>query len=236
MIQIAIVEDDRNYGKTLNRYIKKYEEESKIRFNVHNFEDGEDIVEDYKGIYDIILMDIEMKFMDGMTAAEEIRKVDSQVVIIFITNMPQYAMKGYAVEALDYVLKPINYYSFSQRIDRAISRMEKRKKKYLTITSKGAVQKIELSKLYYVEVQDHDLYYHTTEGVLSQRGTMKEVESALENENFFRCNKCYLVNLEHVERFEGASVVVGNEEVQVSRSKKKEILETLNNYMNEVSK
>ena len=98
------------------------------------------------------------------------------------------------------------------------------------------MQKIELSKLYYVEVQDHDLYYHTTEGVLSQRGTMKEVESALENENFFRCNKCYLVNLEHVERFEGASVVVGNEEVQVSRSKKKEILEVLNNYMNEVSK
>jgi DNA-binding LytR/AlgR family response regulator len=236
MIQIAIVEDDKHYGKLLNRYIEKYQEESGIRFHVHTFQDGEDIVEDYKGIYDIILMDIEMKFMDGMTAAEEIRKVDSQVVIIFITNMPQYAMKGYAVEALDYVLKPINYYSFSQRIDRAISRMDKRKEKYLSISNKGTVQKIELSRLFYVEVQDHDLFYHTKDGVFSQRGTIKEVETALEREPFFRCNKCYLINLEYVERFEGSNVIVGDDEVQVSRSRKKELLEALNNYMNEVSK
>ena len=236
MIQIAIVEDDKNYSETLNNYIKKYETESGLKFNIHNFGDGEDIVEDYKGIYDIILMDIEMKFMDGMTAAEKIREVDSQVVIIFITHAPQYAMKGYAVEALDYVLKPINYFSFTQRLERAISRMEKRRDKYLTITSKGIVTKIKLSKLYYVEIIDHDLYYHTTEGVFSQRGTMKDVETALENENFFRCNKCYLVNLEHVERIDGSNVIVGNSAVAVSRSKKKEILEALNNYMNEVGK
>jgi DNA-binding LytR/AlgR family response regulator len=236
MIQIAIVEDDDHYVKLLNRYIEKYQKESGIRFCVHTFADGADIVEDYKGIYDIILMDIEMKIVDGMTAAEKIREVDSQVVIIFITNMPQYAMKGYAVEALDYVLKPINYYSFSQRIDRAISRMDKRSERYLSITNKGGVQKVELSKLLYVEVQDHDLFYHTKDGTFSQRGTIKEVETALEKEPFFRCNKCYLINLEHVERFEGASVIVGNETVQVSRARKKDLLEALNNYMNEVSK
>jgi DNA-binding LytR/AlgR family response regulator len=236
MIQIAIVEDDRHYGKTLSRYIEKYAQESGERFKVYFFEDGEDIVEDYKGIYDIILMDISMQFMDGMTAAEKIREVDSQVVIIFITNAPQYAMKGYAVEALDYVLKPINYYSFSQRIDRAISRMERRREKYLSISTKGAVQKISLSKLLYVEVQDHNLYYHTRDGVFSQRGTMKDVETALENEPFFRCNKCYLINLEHVERFEGTNIIVGTDEVQVSRTRKKEILAALNNYINEVSK
>jgi DNA-binding LytR/AlgR family response regulator len=214
MIQIAIVEDDDHYVKLLNRYIEKYQTESGIRFCVHTFADGADIVEDYKGIYDIILMDIEMKIVD----------------------MPQYAMKGYAVEALDYVLKPINYYSFSQRIDRAISRMDKRSERYLSITNKGVVQKVELSKLLYVEVQDHDLFYHTKDGTFSQRGTIKEVETALEKEPFFRCNKCYLINLEHVERFEGSSVIVGNETVQVSRARKKDLLEALNNYMNEVSK
>jgi DNA-binding LytR/AlgR family response regulator len=62
------------------------------------------------------------------------------------------------------------------------------------------------------------------------------VETALENESFFRCNKCYLVNLEHVERFEGSNVIVGDDEVQVSRARKKEILAALNKYMNEVSK
>jgi DNA-binding LytR/AlgR family response regulator len=79
-----------------------------------------------------------------------------------------------------------------------------------------------------VEVQDHNLFYHTREGVFSQRGTMKEVETALEKDSFFRCNKCYLVNLEHVKCFEGSNVIVGDDEVQVSRTRKKEILTALN--------
>ncbi len=236
MMHIAIVEDDKNYTEVLKKYIDRYEEESGNNFQISTFQDGEDIVENYSGDYDIILMDIEMRFMDGMKAAEEIRRVDSEVVIIFITNMPQYAMKGYEVEALNYVLKPINYYAFSQNIARAINRMSHRERNHLKISYKGKVQKIEISSLYYIEVQDHMLFYHTKDGTFSQRGTMKEVEQALEKESFFRCNKCYLINLEHVNGFEGSNVIIGNENVQVSRARKKVLLDVLNDYMNEVSK
>lgn len=72
-------------------------------FDITIYSDGDQIVNKYQSQYDIILMDVEMKFMDGMSAAEEIRKVDTEVVIIFITNMAQYAIRGYAVDALDYV-------------------------------------------------------------------------------------------------------------------------------------
>lgn len=236
MIQIAIVEDDKKQAETLQKYIERYEAECGQRFSVYIFEDGEDIVENYSGNYDVILMDIEMRFMDGMTTAEEIRKKDTEVVIIFITNMPQYAMKGYAVEALDYVLKPINYYAFSQRIDRALARMANRKKKYLNVTNKNGVRKIDISSIYYIEIQDHDLCFHTQSGDFSQRGTMKEIEEKLAEEPFFRCNKCYLINLEYVNGFEGSNVMVGEEEVQVSRARKKELLDVLNDYLNEVSK
>lgn len=236
MIRIAIVEDDKNYVEVLKRYIARYEEESKNRFSVTVFQDGEDIIENYSADYDIILLDILMHFTDGMTAAEEIRKNDSEVVIIFITSTPQYVMKGYAVEALDYVLKPINYYAFSQRIDRALGRMERRKKKYLSISQKGRVKKLELSSIYYIEVQDHDLYFHTKEGVFSQRGTMKEIEQRLAEDGFFRCNKCYLVNLEYVDGFEDSCVIVDGEEILVSRARKKELLDVLNDYMSEVAK
>lgn len=236
MVHIAVVEDDRNYADILKKYISRYEEESDQHFQVYEFQDGEDIVENYKGVYDIILMDIEMQFMNGMTAAEEIRKVDSEVVIIFITQTPQYAMRGYEVEALDYVLKPVNYFAFSQKLARAISRMSHRQKKHLSITYKGKNLKLELSSIYYIEVQDHNLYYHTKGEVYIQRGAMKEVETALEGEPFFRCNKCYLINLECVNGFEGSDVLVGTERVQVSRARKKELLDALNDYMNEVSK
>lgn len=236
MVRIAIVEDDNTYTDVFKKYLDRYGKESGEKFQIFTFQDGEDIVENYKAGYDIILMDIEMRFMDGMTSAEEIRKNDSEVVIIFITNMPQYAMKGYAVEALDYVLKPINYFAFSQRIDRALARMKRRMRKYVSIAYKGSVRKIDINQIYYIEVQDHDLIYHTKEGDFSERGTMREIEQNLERDGFFRCNKCYLINLEYVEGFQEGKVLVGNDQVQVSRSRKKELLDVLNNYMNEVSK
>ncbi len=236
MIRIGIVEDDQYYADSLTKYIHRYEEESRQHFNIRRFSDGEDILENYAGDYDILLMDIEMRFKDGMTTAEEIRKMDKEVVIIFITNMPQYAMKGYAVEALDYVLKPINYYAFTQRIERALARMNHRQKRYINIVYKGSMKKVAVSDILYVEVQNHNIFYHTKEGVFQARSTMREVEESLENEPFFRCNKCYLINLECVNGLEDNNVIVGDEPVQVSRAKKKELLDVLNEYMNEVSK
>ena len=234
MIQVAIVEDDKNYAASLKKYILRYEEEQNIKFSVEWFEDGEDIAEEYKGHFDIILMDIEMQFMDGMSAAKKIREVDEEVIIMFITNSPQYAMQGYAVDALDYVLKPINYYAFSQRLTRALSKMKKQEETYLTLNYRGGVQKIRISDLYYVEVRDHDLIYHTKDGNLMIRGTMREAEENLKEESFFRCNKAYLVNLEYVDGFENGDALVAGERLMVSRARKKEFLDALNNYLNEV--
>ncbi|WP_099467645.1 LytR/AlgR family response regulator transcription factor [Konateibacter massiliensis] len=236
MIRVALVEDDSDYRKELISYLKQYETESGEKINIVVFTDGDEIAEEYKADYDIILMDIEMKFMDGMTAAEKIRLVDSEVVIIFITNMPQFVMKGYTVDALDYVLKPITYFSFSQRIDRAIGRMKRRNEKYITITVKGGMQKINVSKIYYAEIQDHDLIFHTANGKVLTKGTMREVEEMLKEDNFFRCNKGYLINLEYVQSILNNDVVVGNDTLQVSRARKKTLLDALNDYMNEVGK
>ncbi len=234
MIQIAIVEDDKNYANSLKKYILRFEQEQNTRFSIEWFEDGEDIAIEYKGHYDIILMDIEMQFMDGMSAAKKIREVDEEVIIMFITNSPQYAMQGYAVDALDYILKPINYFAFSERLTRAISRIKNHEETYITLNYRGGVQKIKVSDLYYVEIQDHDLIYHTKDGNLVIRGTMREAEEALREESFFRCNKAFLVNLYYVDGFEEGDALVAGERLLVSRSKKKEFLDALNNYMNEV--
>lgn len=134
MIRLALVEDDELYRSQLREYIDKYSAVSGEKFTVTEFSDGDEIALGYKAVYDIILMDIEMKFMDGMMAAEEIRKVDTEVIIIFITNSPQYAIKGYAVDALDYVLKPVSYYAFSQRLGRAVERVARRARHFCRST------------------------------------------------------------------------------------------------------
>lgn len=236
MVKIALVDDDANYREELLSYLKRYEQESGEKFHITTFADGDEILDGYTAAYDIILMDIAMTFVDGMETAERIRKMDSEVVIIFITNMPQYAMKGYTVDALDYVLKPLSYYAFSQRIDRALARMRRRSKKYITIAIKGGVKKLDVSQITYIEVQDHDLIYHTTTGALLSKGKLTEMEEQLDPKRFFRCGKSHLVNLEFVDGVQNNNVQVGGSVVQVSRTRRKALLDALNDYINEVSK
>ena len=112
MIQIAIVEDEEIYVKQLTEYIRKYQTERGRSIKVTVFGDGEDITENYSGSFDIILMDIQMRFMDGMTAAEKIRQMDQKVIIMFITNMIQYAVRGYEVDAMDYVENQLSTFLF----------------------------------------------------------------------------------------------------------------------------
>jgi DNA-binding LytR/AlgR family response regulator len=199
--------------------------------NIVTFSDGDEIVENYKAEYDIILLDIEMKFMDGMTAAEHIRKVDPEVVIIFITNMAQYAIKGYTVNATDYVLKPVSYFAFSQRLDKVVSRLDKRVKKYLAIGVKGGTVKLYISDICYIESQGHRLIFHTKTEEHVMFGTMKEIEEKLSDRDFYRCNKGSLLNLEHVDGVQDGVVVVNGEKIVISRGRKKEFMEALTNYL-----
>lgn len=236
MIRIAIVDDNAHDRQVLREYLQTYETTSRETFEITDFDDGEKLAKDYLPAFDIILLDIEMEKMDGMTAAERIREVDKNVIIIFLTNMPQYAIRGYAVEALDYVLKPVSYYAFEQCLSRALKRRQKRGDAFLRLSyGKGTLRRIRLSAIYYVEIQGHTLIYYTKDGEFSTTGSIREVERQVDD-RFFRCNKCYLVNLEHVESLKGNFAQVGGYEVQISRSKKKALLDALNNYLKEVSK
>lgn len=236
MIRIALVEDDAASRTELQQYLARYAKDAGVKFSITVFTDGEAIVNGYTANYDVILMDIVMPGLNGMEAAERIRQADSEVVIIFITSTPHYAMKGYLVDALDYVLKPVSYYAFSQRIDRAIARMHKRRKTFISVQVRGGVKKIDLSDITYIEVQDHDLMFHLTGETFAAKGTLSEVERTLPPERFFRCNKCYLVNLEYVQEVQASDILVGEDFIQVSRARKKPLLDALNNYINEVSK
>ena len=237
MLEIAIVEDEENYRNILCEYLERYEQETGEKIHLSIFTDGDEIVENYMAEYDMILMDIEMQFMNGMDAARKIREIDTAVVIIFITNMAQYAIQGYEVDALDYILKPISYFAFSQRIQRAIGRMKKREEHYINIVSKNGVNKVPVSDIGWIESEGHRLFYHTKEHVYeSTLNSMKEMEQELKKYNFFRCNKGYLVNLAHVKAIRDGWAILTNGQVMISRTKKTEFQKALTTYAGETVK
>ena len=103
--------------------------------------------------------------------------------------MIQYAVRGYEVDAMDYVVKPVEYFSFSQKLDKAVGRMRSEVKEFLTIPIGEGVVKIDIADIYYIEGQRHNVIYYTSRGDYCSRITMKELEEKLAVHNFFRCAK-----------------------------------------------
>lgn len=94
MIRVAIVEDEAAVRDQLMGYVQRYMRQYDAQIEVTMFTDGVEILEEYRPVYDIIFLDVEMQHLDGMETASRIRALDSDVLLIFITNMAQYAIKG----------------------------------------------------------------------------------------------------------------------------------------------
>ena len=231
MYHIAIVEDEIEFRVQLQEYLKQYQKENNVQFKISTFGDGAEILEDYQQLYDIILLDIEMPKINGMEAAEQIRKQDADVVLMFITNMASYAIHGYEVGALDFVMKPINYYTFAMRMTRALKRAKQKEQQQILLTLSDGVKKFGINQIHYIEVQNRMLHYHTDEGEYVVRGTMQSVEQMLAPYPFVKCNHWYIVNLMHVSEVKKNVAVVGNDELEISRRNRTAFLKALTEYV-----
>ena len=166
-----------------------------------------------------------------METAERIRRLDQDVYLVFVTNLANYAIKGYSVQAFDFVLKPINYMMLKQLLQRIDKLVSSRQKRFITLPTDLGLTRIDVNQVFYVETDKHLLIIKTEQGEYRMRGTMKSIEETLDKYGFFRCNNCYLVNLRYVDRVDGNAVFVHDQELSISRPRYKEFMETLTKYL-----
>lgn len=233
MFKIAIVEDNRAAAEKMQGYLERYAQSHKENFDIAVFGDALAFLDSYRRIYDMVFMDIELPFINGMEAAQKLREIDQQVVLIFVTNMAQFAVKGYEVDALDYLVKPVHYGDFELKLHRAVSRLKESQEALLVQRQSGMIR-LKLQEISYIEVRGHTLIFHTEAGEITGSGTLQELENKLRNKGFLRCNKCYLVNQRHIAAVQGYTLVMAQgEELQISRPRKKtfmiELAETMGN-------
>ena len=232
-MKIAIVEDEKDQQQALMEMLLRYEKEHDEHFVLRVFSDGIDILDDYRADYDLILMDIRMKFKDGMSTAEHIRKLDQGVQIVFITNLAQYAIAGYKVGAADFILKPVIYDQLELTLDRIRHSLHKWKKEKQLLAIDGSTRrKISTDDIYYIEVSGHDIRIHTASGIFAAKNaTMRSLEKELEECYFVRGNQSQLINLKYVDYVDGDRVLVNGEESFLSRNRKKLFLQAFADYV-----
>jgi len=229
MINICIVENEETQADLLRGYLAEYEKSKGQRFQITHLSDGEDLVDSYAGQYDILLLDIKMQHMNGMTAAERIRQIDQDVIIIFITSTVMYAVQGYSVDALGYVLKPVPYPAFEQLIDKAVTRViAKSEKVYVKISAADRQLKLDCASILYIESQRNNVIIHTDSEEYTTLGPLKKYEALLCPHGFSKCHNAYLVNLSLVEGIKKEEVLLSTGiRLPISRARKKEFMTEL---------
>lgn len=230
MYRIAVTEDDPKYRAELQQFFERYTKEKGIDIKVDYYENGLDIAEMAGQRYQVILLDIEMPHMNGMESAARIRAADENVQIMFVTHTAQYAVQGYEVGAVDYVLKPVQYYALAMKMDRVLQRCRVRESTKLLISNAEGQFHINTENLCYIEVCNHELCFHLTDRKLTATGTLKEMEKQLNQQAFVRCNNCYLINLKYVDSIQMDCVGVQGERLKMSRGRRKELLQAMMQY------
>lgn len=232
MVKIIIVEDEDAEAALLETYIRKFEAENDEKFEIKRYQDGLEFIGDYNGDADIVFMDIKMKNVDGLEAARSMRKADTEAHLVFVTNMAQYAIKGYEVDALGFMVKPIRYFALSVQLKKALARRRSKLAEEMMIkTDEGVVKRFALSSVYFVEVIGHFLTYHTVDGDFRAYGQLSKLERELADKNFYRCQNSYLINLKYVTEIKANYVMVRDVEIPISRNKHKKMYDVMCKYL-----
>lgn len=219
MVHVSIVEDDPVSAQTLEQYFAQYQRERDVAFQITCYQNGAAFLEHYSPETDLVLMDIDLPVMDGMKTAAALRDLDRLVVLIFVTNLAQYAVQGYEVNALDYIVKPVPYAHFAVKLERALQNLPSRQESYI-IRSRDGVIRVACDRIFYVEGQRHKVLFHTADGVIPVWGTLKETEQALRRHGFSRSGHSFLLNLRHIQAIHGSRVLLHGQEFSIGRSHK----------------
>ena len=214
MIKIAICDDDAEELKEIVSFVSKYVKELDLPFKISTFSEGQDLIENiksYKENFDIVFLDVYMKFSNGLDIAKKIREFDKECKIIFITSSKEHAVDSYEVRALYYILKPINEEKLRAAVKIAIESLNKDDKQVMIKNKKGSYR-ILYKDILYAESKARVVNIHLKSGeIISFYSKLMDFFQSLKDERFLKCHKSFVVNMDYIMKEENNYIFMDSE-------------------------
>lgn len=227
-MNIAIVDDEPFFLKQLHNRLRAMKIPD---CEIHEFSSGKDLLSFYvKGMYEVVILDVEMPDMNGLQTAERIRQIDKSVIISFLTNYAEFAVQGYDVGAFRYILKNQPDYVYDKQLNSIITECEQRFRTF-TFSNKNMSLKFRLVDILYFEGRKRKVSLFTLTGEIEYNGEFTDVCSELLKHNFIMINRGILVNLEHIQNINKYDVILTNgRKIPIGRTYKEEVVSRYLDY------
>lgn len=228
MIKIAICDDDRGEREHMSGLIEEYRDVNHIQYEYTVFRNGFELISVLeKGhVFDIYCLDIIMPGFSGISLAKEIRLFDKIAQIIFFTSTPEFALEGYSVQAVNYVLKPVTREILFFTLTEVLERIKQEEGLHIIVKGSEGLQKILLSNLMYVEAMGKKVVFHLMFGGTIECTHQISVvcKELIKAGSFIQPHRSYLVNMSYIDRIGKEGIVLQNgTSVPAAQAKLKEM-------------
>ena len=232
MLLIAVCDDMPIECADIAKQIENILKQSDIDFVIKKFFGGQELIQAREG-FDIIFLDIKMPKISGMDLAKKLREQGKQSLIIFITSASEYVFEAFDVEAFQYLLKPIQNDKLKIVLEKAIKRIQiDVNTDFLIISADRQTKKVFLKDILYIESVGRIAKIHCNEGTLETYEQIGVLENKLSGKSFFRCHKCFLVNLNYVDAFNRTEVSLENgEKIMLAKRRYEDFQKIILSYM-----
>lgn len=231
MFRIAICDDSRLWLQKIQDLTQAYFQKIHAACHLDLYTSGEDFLAGASASYDIALLDVNLKSMNGINVAMQLKTICPQTVLIFVSEYVEYAPMGYETDAIRYLLKDHLDRAFDRVMEAAVKKVQEKHIRYAIATDAGNLM-VRLEDILYVESQKRKVIYHLQNNARSLyvcSEQLSKVEERLGTQGFLRPHRTLLVNMRHIRCISRLNLVLTDgTELPVSKQNSREVIQAYN--------